>query len=93
MIADFRRRFWLSAAATIPILLLSTTIQHWLGLGDRWALRGSDFVFALSSIVFFRWLFLTGLAGEIAKRQPGMMTRIALAIVSVRPHRTCHPRA
>lgn len=83
MIADFRRRFWLSAVLTIPILLLSPMIQHWLGLGDRLAFAGSDYaLFALSSVVFFYggWPFLIGLAGEIAKRQPGMMTLIALAI-------------
>jgi P-type Cu2+ transporter len=83
MIADFRRRFWVSAFLTVPILLLSPMIQHWLGLGDALAFAGSDYVlFALSSVVFFYggWPFLTGLASEIAQRRPGMMTLIALAI-------------
>jgi P-type Cu2+ transporter len=83
MIADFRRRFWISAVLTVPILLLSPMIQHWLGLGDALAFAGSDYVlFALSSIVFFYggWPFLTGMASEIAARKPGMMTLIAMAI-------------
>ena len=83
MIADFRRRFWVSAVLTVPILLLSPMIQHWLGLGDALAFPGSDYVlFALSSVVFFfgGWPFLTGMASEIAERRPGMMTLIALAI-------------
>lgn len=31
MEADFRRRFWVVLVLTIPILLLSPTIQEWLG--------------------------------------------------------------
>lgn len=83
MIADFRRRFWVSLALTIPILLLSPMIQDWLGLRRALAFPGSPFVlFALSSVVFFYggWPFLAGLAREIKARQPGMMTLISLAI-------------
>jgi Cu2+-exporting ATPase len=83
MFADFRRRFWVSAVLTVPILLLSPMIQQWLGLGDALAFPGSDYVlFLLSSVVFFYggWPFLTGLAGEIRAGRPGMMTLIALAI-------------
>jgi Cu2+-exporting ATPase len=52
-------------------------IQHWIGLGDALAFPGSDYVlFALSSVVFFYggWPFLTGMAGELAQRRPGMMS-------------------
>src|SRR3954447_12559917 len=83
MIADFRRRFWISAVLTVPILLLSPMIQHWLGLGEALAFPASDYVlFALSSMVFFfgGWPFLAGMADEIGARRPGMMTLIALAI-------------
>lgn len=31
MIADFRRRFWVSLALTVPILVLSPTLQEWFG--------------------------------------------------------------
>ncbi len=80
---DFRKRFWISLAATIPILALSPVIQGFLGLenvlgfpGDRLAL------FVLSSFVFFYggYPFLKGFAAELESRRPGMMTLIALAI-------------
>jgi Cu2+-exporting ATPase len=83
MISDFQRRFWVSAVLTVPILLLSPMIQHWLGLGDALAFPGSDYVlFALSSVVFFfgGWPLQAGKANEMAGRKPGMMTLIALAI-------------
>ena len=31
MIADFKKRFYVVLALTIPIMLLSEMIQHWLG--------------------------------------------------------------
>ena len=34
MVADFRRRFWISLIVTIPILLLSPMIQEWLGFRE-----------------------------------------------------------
>ncbi len=83
MIADFKRRFWVSSALTIPILALSPMIQHFLGLGDAWRFPGDDLIlFALSSAVYFYggWPFLTGLAEELKARQAGMMTLIAVAI-------------
>ncbi len=83
MIKDFRRRFWLSLIFTLPILILSPMIQDLLGF--RFTLLGDAdkyILFALSTVVFFYggWPFLTGLADEIKKKQPGMMTLIAVAI-------------
>ena len=83
MIADFRRRFWVSLALTIPILLLSPLIQHLLRLEAALAFTGSSYVlFALSSAVYFYggWPFLKGLFAELKTRKPAMMTLIALAI-------------
>jgi Cu2+-exporting ATPase len=83
MIADFRRRFWVSLALTVPILLLSPLIQGLLGLTDVLAFAGDQYVLlALSSAVFLYggWPFLSGMAGELRGRSPGMMTLIALAI-------------
>ena len=83
MIADYRRRFWVSLALTVPILLLSPSIRAFLGLdealsfpGDRWAL------FLLASGVYFYggWPFIKGLVNELKARAPGMMTLIALAV-------------
>jgi Cu2+-exporting ATPase len=83
MVADFRRRFWVTLLLTPPILLLSPMIQHWLGISGLLSFRGSSYVlFALSTIayVYGGWPFLTGFTSELRNRQPGMMTLIALAI-------------
>ena len=83
MIADFRRRFWVSLALTVPILLLSPMIQRFLGLDETLAFPGDVYVlFGLASVVYFwgGWPFLKGIARELTARRPGMMTLIALAI-------------
>lgn len=82
-IEGFRKRFWISIAFTIPILILSPMIQHFLGLKEALRFNGDVFVlFALSSFVFFYggFPFLKGLTDELKKKLPGMMTLIALAI-------------
>jgi P-type Cu2+ transporter len=81
MIEDFKKRFYAVLILTIPIMLLSEMIQHWLGL--HLAFPGSQYLlFALSSIVFFYggWPFLKGLADEAKARNPGMMFLIGFAI-------------
>ncbi|HDY69822.1 MAG TPA: copper-translocating P-type ATPase [Actinobacteria bacterium] len=83
MVADFRKRFWVSLALTGPILLLSPAIQDFLGIRDTVAFSGDIYLlFALSSFVFFYggWPFLKGIYEELKQAQPGMMTLIALAI-------------
>jgi Cu2+-exporting ATPase len=83
MVADYRRRFWVSLVLTIPVLLLSPAGGHGLGLIGAITFPGSHLVLlALSSAVYFYggWPFLTGLAGELKLRRPGMMTLISLAI-------------
>ena len=81
MIADFKKKFWVSLLLTIPVLLLSEMIQHWLNFHIRFA--GDKYVLlVLSSIIFFYggWPFLKGFVDELRARSPGMMTLIALAI-------------
>ena len=83
MVADFRRRFWVTLVLTPPVLLLSPMIQHWFGIAEKMAFPGDSIVlFALSTIayVYGGWPFLTGFTSELRKGQPGMMTLIALAI-------------
>ncbi len=80
-IADFKKRFYVVLVLTIPIMLLSEMIQHWLNI--HISFPGSKYVLlALSSVVFFYggWPFLKGLAGEMKVRNPGMMTLIGFAI-------------
>lgn len=83
MIADFKKRFYISLISTLPIILLTPMIQHWLGLGEKLKFTSDSYVlFALSTIVYFYggYPFLKGLFNEIRAFKPGMMTLIALAI-------------
>jgi len=85
MVADFKKRFWISLAVTIPILLLSPLIQEFLGVAGRLSFPLDSYVlFGLSSFVFFYggWPFLKGLFDELSDKAPGMMTLIALAIAT-----------
>src|SRR6056297_3382085 len=81
MIEDFKKRFWISLAITIPVLVLSPMIQEILGYSFSFP-YASYVLFTLSAIIFFYggWPFLKGLKDELAKKQPGMMTLIAVAI-------------
>lgn len=81
MIADFKKRFYVVLILTIPIMLLSEMIQHWLNLHINFP--GSKYIlFALSSVVFFYggWPFLKGLVDEVKAKNPGMMFLIGFAI-------------
>ena len=81
MIRDFRKRFFVSTILTIPVLLLSPLIQDFFGYtltfpGDIYIL------FILSSVIYVYggYPFLKGIVDELKKKQPGMMTLIAIAI-------------
>ncbi|KAB2815833.1 copper-translocating P-type ATPase [Phaeocystidibacter marisrubri] len=81
MIEDFKKRFWVSTALSIPILILSPMIQSFLGV--EWTFEGRLYVlWALSTFIFIYggWPFLKGLKDELKSSGPGMMTLIALAI-------------
>jgi P-type Cu2+ transporter len=81
MINDFKRRFFITLILTIPIMLLSPMIQHWLGVD--WKFTGSGYIlFVLSTIVYLYggWPFLKGWYQEMRYWKPGMMTLIGFAI-------------
>jgi Cu2+-exporting ATPase len=81
MISDFKKRFYLVLVLTVPVMLLSPMIQHWLGM--HLDFTGASFLlFALSTIVFFYggWPFLKGWVKEMKTWKPGMMTLIGFAI-------------
>ncbi len=81
MINDFKKRFFVTLILSIPILLLSPMIQHWLGVD--WKFAGSGYVlFALSTFVYLYggWPFLKGWYHEMKSWNPGMMTLIGFAI-------------
>src|SRR5918993_457051 len=77
----FRRRFWLSLALTIPLVVTSHMVMDWFGYSV-------DFPWmdwygpVLGSIVFWwgGWPFLAGGGAEVRTRQPGMMLLITMAI-------------
>jgi len=81
MLQDFRKRFLVCIAATLPVILLSPMIRSVTGFkpgfpGDSYVL----FVIASFVYIYGGWPFLKGLAHELRDRQPGMMTLIGLAI-------------
>ena len=81
MIADFKKRFFVVLVLTIPIMLLSVMIQHFIGVS--WQFPGSQYILlALSSVVFFYggWPFLKGLVDEVKAKNPGMMFLVGFAI-------------
>ncbi len=83
MVRDFQKRFWISLALTVPVLILSPAIQAFLGLEGSLAFPGSAYVLlALASVIYLYggWPFLKGLVQEFGKLRPGMMTLIALAV-------------
>ncbi|GGR95695.1 copper-translocating P-type ATPase [Micromonospora fulviviridis] len=78
---QFRRKFWLSLALTVPIVLTSHMVMDWLGYsldfpGVRWV--GP----VLGTVVFWYggWPFLVGGVREVRDRAPGMMLLISMAI-------------
>ena len=82
MVQDFKRRFWVSLAVMIPIMILSPMIQMFLGVD--WRFPGDSYVLlVLSTFLFFYggWPFLKGAKDELKRRSPAMMTLIALAII------------
>ncbi|MBK8965226.1 MAG: copper-translocating P-type ATPase [Lewinellaceae bacterium] len=81
MIADFLRRFWISLALTLPVVVISPMFQH--AVGYHFDFPGHDWVsFVLASVIFFYGglPFLRGLLDEVRRGQPGMMTLIGVAI-------------
>jgi len=85
MAADFRKRFWISLAVTLPILALSPLLQTLVGLREAISFPGDLYVlFGFSSAVFWYggWPFLKGLYTELTTRKPGMMTLVAVAITT-----------
>src|SRR5437899_2272552 len=82
-VAMFRDKFWLSFTLTIPTLVWSPEVQHWLGFRAP-AFPGSKFLPAILGTIVFVYggiVFLRGALAELAGHKPGMMTLISLAIV------------
>ncbi|PKQ38215.1 MAG: heavy metal translocating P-type ATPase [Actinobacteria bacterium HGW-Actinobacteria-1] len=81
-VADFRRRFWISLAVTVPVILISPNLPLIPG-GQLISVPGSSWVLlALATFlyVFGGKPFLLGMVRELRERTPGMMTLVAVAI-------------
>ncbi len=83
MVKDFRKRFWISAILSLPVLLLSSVIQGWLGFSFMFT-GGSWVAFGLAAFIYIYggWPFLTGAKDELTDRSPGMMTLVAIGITA-----------
>ncbi|MEX2587103.1 MAG: heavy metal translocating P-type ATPase [Actinomycetota bacterium] len=79
----FRRKFWLSLALTVPVVLYSHMLMELTGwsppsfVGSRWVPP------VLGTIVFLYGgpVFLSGGLSEIRSKQPGMMLLISLGLL------------
>jgi Cu2+-exporting ATPase len=81
-VAMFRDRFWLTLALSIPTLVWSEMVQHWLGFTAP-RVPGAAYIPAVFGTIVFAYgglPFLRGAVGELRDRVPGMMTLISLAI-------------
>ena len=83
-VASFRDKFWWSLILTVPIVLYSAMIQEWLGITMPVFSGSAVLPLVLGSLVFFYGglVFISGAIRELKHRRPGMMTLIALAIIS-----------
>ena len=73
MVEDFRKRFWISLALTLPIVILSPMIQEFVGLETKLRFpRDQYLLWAFSSVVFFYggWPFLKGIVQELKNKKP-----------------------
>ncbi|GAA3731592.1 heavy metal translocating P-type ATPase [Salinactinospora qingdaonensis] len=78
--AAFRSRFWLSLVLALPVVLTSPMISGWFGYAVPTWLAWIPPVLGTVVFGYGGWPFLTGAAGELRSRSPGMMTLVTLAI-------------
>jgi len=78
----FRDKFWITLFLTIPTLVWSEMIQHWLRFGAPTFPGSASIppVFGTAVYVYGGWVFVAGGVREVRDRLPGMMTLITLAI-------------
>lgn len=80
--AQFRDRFWVTLALSIPVIFFNHMFQELLGYSAP-RFSGSELISPVLGTVIFAyggWPFLTGALQEARSRQPGMMLLIGLAI-------------
>lgn len=78
----FQRRFLVSLALSVPVILYSQPVQKWLGFTMP-LFPGSEWIVPIFSIIIFAYggvPFIRMAVPEIKRRSPGMMSLISLAI-------------
>lgn len=82
MEADFKRRFLVSLVFTIPVLLMSPTIQGWFNFNLPRFQRYDLLLFILASIIVFYggWAFYKGAIKSIQRGVLDMMVLVSLAV-------------
>jgi Cu2+-exporting ATPase len=81
-VADFRRRFWICLALTVPVILISPGLPLVSG-GRILDIPGANWILLALSTVLYVYggvPFLRGFVREMRDRKPGMMTLVAVAI-------------
>jgi Cu2+-exporting ATPase len=81
MIEDYKKMLIVSVVLTVPVILLSPSVQSFLGY--RVEIPGANVLLWMLSTVIYAYggyPFLKGLVEEARKRLPGMMTLIGVAI-------------
>ncbi|MEV6301205.1 heavy metal translocating P-type ATPase [Actinoplanes sp. NPDC051861] len=77
----FRRKFWLSLALTVPIVLTSDMIMEWFGYSlDFPGITWVGPVLGTAVFLYGGRPFLAGAVSEVRDRAPGMMLLISMAI-------------
>ncbi|MBP2473406.1 Cu2+-exporting ATPase [Crossiella equi] len=76
--AQFRDRFWLSLALSVPAVFASHMVAGWLGyhVPAPWTWLAP--LFGTAVFLYGGIPFLTGAVAELRSRQPGMMTLVAM---------------
>lgn len=81
-VAQFRRLFWWSLVLAVPVVALSPMFAMVVGYSvpTEGVIAWLPAVLGAVLYTWGGWPFLSGAAGELRERRPGMMTLIALAI-------------
>src|SRR4051794_22893324 len=77
----FRKRFWLSLAVTVPLVVTSHMVMGWFNYSIDFS--GMSWLGPVLGSFLFWWggrPFLVGGVAEVRNRQPGMMLLISMAI-------------
>ncbi|MFL1431820.1 MULTISPECIES: heavy metal translocating P-type ATPase [unclassified Nocardiopsis] len=76
----FRTRFWWSLLLSLPVVFTSHMVSGWLGYHVAEPLTWVPPLLGTVVYLYGGWPFLSGVAGELRDRRPGMMTLVAMAI-------------